>query len=100
MSRGRLGVYGDFFYVKTKVEDAGRTGLDVTNRMWFVEFGAQYRLVDTTVDRVPGITLDVYGGGRYSYLELDLDTRGAPSLNQSQSWIDPIVGGQVNVGLS
>ena len=100
VSRGRLGVYGDFFYVKTKVEDAGRTGLDVTDRMWFVEFGAQYRLVDTTVDRVPGITLDVYAGGRYSYIELDLDTRGEPSRNQQVDWIDPIVGGRLGVHFS
>lgn len=100
VTRGRLGVYGDFFYVKTKVEDAGRSGLDVTNRMWFVEFGAQYRLVDTTIDRVPGLTFDLYAGGRYSYLELDLDTRGEPSLNSQVDWLDPVVGGRLGVHFS
>jgi len=100
VTRGRWGVFGDLSYVKTKVEDAGATGLDVTNRMWLIEFGAQYRLLDTTADRVPGFTLDVYGGGRYSFLELDLDTRGAPSLNQSKDWVDPIVGGRLGVHLS
>jgi hypothetical protein len=100
VTRGRLGVYGDFFYVKSKVEDAGRTGVDVTNRMWFVEFGAQYRLVDTTLDRVPGITFDLYAGGRYTSLELDLDTSGAPSANQQVDWIDPLVGGRLGVHFS
>jgi hypothetical protein len=68
--------------------------------MWFVEFGGQFRVLDTTDDRVPGVTVDVYGGGRYSNLELDLDTAGAPSLNQSKDWLDPIVGGRVGVHFS
>jgi hypothetical protein len=100
VSRGRLGVYGDFFYVKTKVEDAGTTGVDVTTRMWFMEFGAQYRLLDTTTDRVPGITLDAYAGGRYTYLDLDLDTRGELSRNTQVDWIDPLVGARLGVHFS
>jgi hypothetical protein len=100
VARGRWGVYGDILYVKTKVEDAGTTGLDVTNRMWLIEFGAQYRLLDTTTDRVPGFTLDVYGGGRYTFLELDLDPRDGPSLTQSKDWVDPIVGGRLGVHFS
>jgi hypothetical protein len=97
VTRGRFGVFGDLFYVKTKVVDAGETGLDVETRMWLVEFGGQYRILDTRDDRVPGFTLDVYGGGRYSSIELDLDTAGTPSANQSKDWIDPIVGGRVGV---
>src|SRR5262245_22024120 len=54
LTRGPLGVYGDFFYVKTKVEDAGAIALDVTTRMWFVEFGARYRGFGPTTHRVPG----------------------------------------------
>ena len=100
VTRGRFGVYGDFFYVRTKVEDAGTTGLDLQTRMWFGEFGIQYRLVDTTIDRVPGITFDLYGGGRYTSLELDLDTRAGPSVNQKVDWIDPLVGGRLGVHFS
>ena len=100
VARGPLGVYGDFFYVKTKVEDAGAIGLDVTTRMWFMEFGAQYRVVDTTTDRVPGLTLDVYAGGRYTNLELDLDPAVGPTLNQQIDWIDPLVGARVGVHFS
>lgn len=100
LSRGPLGVYGDFFYVKTKVEDAGIPGLDVTTKMWFGEFGAQYRVFDTTTDRVPGLTLDVYAGGRYTSLELDVDRPAGPSLNQQVDWVDPLVGARVNVYFS
>jgi hypothetical protein len=100
VTRGRWGVFGDFFYVKTEVEDAGITGLDVTVRMWFTEFGGQVRLLDTREERVPGLTLDVYGGGRYSFVELDLDTAGTASANHSKNWVDPIVGARVGVHFS
>ena len=54
----------------------------------------------TTIDRVPGITFDAYVGGRYSFLELDLDTRGELSRNQQVDWIDPLVGGRLGVHFS
>jgi hypothetical protein len=100
LTRGRWGAFGDVVYMKTRVEDAGTTGLDVTTRMWFVEFGGQFRLLDNTVDRVPGFTLDIYGGGRYSYLELGLDTQGVRSAKQNRSWTDPIVGARLGVHFS
>ena len=100
VTRGRLGAFGDVFYVQTEVDGAGRTQLDVTTRMYFVEFGGQFRLLDTRAERVPGFTVDVYGGGRYSSLELELDTRGAPSTTQEQDWVDPIVGGRLGVHFS
>jgi hypothetical protein len=100
VTRGRFGIFSDGVYMKTKVVDAGITGLDVTTRLWLVELGAQYRLVDTTDERVPGLTVDVYGGGRYSSLELGLDTQGAPSTRQTKSWVDPIVGGRVGLHFS
>jgi hypothetical protein len=100
VTRGRFGAFGDAFYVNTEVDAADPTQLDVTTRMFFIEFGGQYRILDTTADRVPGFTFDVYGGGRYSSLELGLDTRGAPSTKQEKDWIDPIVGGRLGVHFS
>ncbi len=100
VTRGRFGAFADVFYVKLGVDDAGAKGLDIRERMWLVEFGLQYRLLDTTGGEGRGVALDAYAGGRYSDVELDLDTRGAPSSNQSRDWIDPIVGGQVTFGLT
>lgn len=64
-----------------------------------LEFGVTYRVLDTAVatgwtrgERAPGVAIDLYGGGRYTYLELDLDTRGQPSANRSVDWVDPMIG--------
>jgi hypothetical protein len=66
-----------------------------------VEFGLQYRFLDTASPQERrGVALDAYAGGRYSYLDIDLDTRGAPSVNRNTDWVDPIVGGQVTFGLT
>jgi hypothetical protein len=99
--RGPFGGFADVFYMKLGVDDAGRTQADIENRMWLVEFGLQYRVLETTgAEGRGGIALDVYAGGRYSDMEIDIDTRGAPSVNQSADWLDPIVGGQVNFGVT
>ena len=82
VTKARFGVFGDVFYVKTKVEDSGTTRLDITTRMWFIDFGGQFRVLDTTDERVPGLTLDVYGGGRYSYLD---STSTLPAYRRSTS---------------
>jgi hypothetical protein len=100
VTRGRFGIFGDAFYTKASVDNAGAPGVDVTSRMWFIDFGGLVRVLDTTDDRVPGLTVDLYGGGRYSNLELDLDTAGEPSLTRAKSWIDPIVGARVGVHFS
>jgi hypothetical protein len=92
VTRGRFGAFGDLTYLKLKVDDAGSTGLDVEQRMWLVEFGLQYRVLDTISAEGKGVGIDAYVGGRYSDLEVDLDTRGALSVKDSQSWVDPMIG--------
>jgi hypothetical protein len=94
VSRGRVTAFVDVFYLKLQVDDLGPTRIDLTNRMRLVEFGLEYRLLDTTEASGRGVTLDALAGGRYSYLELDLDTPGVPSANRSTDWIDPIAGGR------
>jgi hypothetical protein len=101
VKRGRLGGFADVFFMDLGVDDAGRTGVDIKNRMWLVEFGLQYRVLDTTgAEGRGGIALDAYVGGRYSDLQVDIDTRSTPSVNQHADWIDPIVGGQAIFGLT
>jgi hypothetical protein len=101
VTRGPLGAFVDVFYLKLGVDDVGRTRIDVESRMWYVEFGVQYRFLDTASPQERrGVALDAYAGGRYSYLDIDLDSRGVLSVNRSADWLDPIVGGQAIFGLT
>jgi len=100
VTRGRLGGFADLFYMKLGVDDIGPTKVDLTNRMWLVEFGLQYRVLDTMSADRRGIALDAYVGGRYTDLQLELKPQVTGTVNQSAEWVDPIVGGQVNFGLT
>lgn len=100
ITRGRWGGFFDGTYMKMKVDDAGPTRIDVTNRMALLEFGLSYRVLGAPGGDEPGAAIDVYGGGRYTFLEVDLDSAGAPSLNRSQEWVDPIVGARLIANLT
>jgi hypothetical protein len=81
-------------------DELGPTHIDLTVRQALVDFGAFYRLLDTREGGVPGVALDVYGGGRYWSLDVDLDPRGQQSLRRSRDWVDPIVGARLIANLS
>jgi hypothetical protein len=75
--------------------------LDVEIDIWIVEFGGFYRLGTWPLDSQsktsnPSLTVDVYAGGRYTYVKLDLDGKGILDgvIDDSghQDWVDPIVG--------
>lgn len=99
ITRGPLGGYLDLTYIKLGVDGPDPTNLELINKMFLVEFGAQYRLLDTMDAEGHGIVLEAYAGGRYTSIKLELDSQ-AGKASQSQSWIDPVVGGRVTFGLS
>ena len=100
VARGPLGGFVDATYIKLGVDDAGPLKIDISNRMWLVEFGAFYRLLDTTATRRPGVWVDLVAGGRYFYIDANLDPPGPRSVKGSQDWVDPIVGGRVGFQLT
>jgi hypothetical protein len=76
VSRGPWGVFVDCGYIKMKEDELGPTHIDLTVRQALVDFGAFYRLLDTREGAAPGVALDVYGGGRYWSLDVELDRGG------------------------
>jgi hypothetical protein len=99
VSRGPWGGFVDGTYIKLTEDAIGPARIDATARTALLEFGLTYRVLDTAVEtgwtpgeRAPGVAIDLYGGGRYTYLELDLDTQGQPSASRSVDWVDPMIG--------
>lgn len=98
ISRGPIGVFLDGTYLKLKEDEVGSTGIDATIRMWFLDFGASYRLLEpppgpSPGTATPGVAVDVYAGGRYTYLEVDLDSRGSPRRTGTSTGSTPSSGG-------
>lgn len=105
----KFGVFIDGFYADIGVDNAsgppGMADIDMTFEQAIVDFGAMYRLGDwepsgdaAANDR--NITLDLYAGGRFIDLKLDLDADSLPSRSADKQWVDPIVGAKLNCPIS
>ena len=101
---GKLGFYVDGFWADlgADAQPAPRLGtsVDITFDETFLDFGGMYRLGqwDPTgsAEKNPRkITLDLYAGGRYTSLNIQLDPRRSPTIADSESWVDPLVGAKL-----
>ncbi|MCW5765237.1 MAG: hypothetical protein KIT68_04605 [Phycisphaeraceae bacterium] len=78
----------------------GLFDLEVKNEQGLIDFGLMYRLGtwEPSGDAAKGTrktTLDVFGGGRYSVVALELDPGIGPTVSQSKGWVDPILGARL-----
>lgn len=106
---GNFGGFVDAMYANLGAEDQsgpnGATKIDVSNELGVVDFGVMYRIIDRKAtgggaDSPLNMTLDLYGGGRFTSVSLDLDPANLPTRSRNKSWIDPIVGAKFVVPLA
>jgi opacity protein-like surface antigen len=104
---GKWGFFLDPSYVKLATDgDVGPFNADVETEMILLEFGVLYRLIERPIgaERDRTFSLDLLGGARYADLEGEIDVEGPlginPSFDGNKDWIDPIVGGIIQVGLT
>ena len=105
--KGKWGFFLDPTYMKLSTDaDVGPFDAEVDTKMVLVEFGALYRIIERPIGNESGRTfsLDLLGGARYTDLKGEIDVEGPlginPSFDGSQDWIDPIVGGRIQVDLT
>lgn len=107
--KGRVGFYLGPSYAKLGFNNVAKgTPLegDLTTELMFVDAAASYRVVDWPMkprsggDDKMAVTVDVYGGVRYSLatVGIDFDNGGSPS--EDKEWWDPIIGAESKVDLS
>lgn len=103
---GRYGLYANVTYAELSDEVHGTLlNLDATVKPLWLGFGAFYRLGPWNLGEVidgntATVTVDPYVGGRYTYLDMELDLKPGPNFSGHQDWIDPVVGLRTNVALS
>lgn len=100
----RFGGFIDGYYANLGVEDAsgpaGLADIDVTMEQIIIDFGAMYRVgvwepTGTAAMNERDITLDLYAGGRFNDLELELDPANVATRSGDKQWVDPIVGAKL-----
>lgn len=100
---GRLGAYVDGFYSDLGVNNASgpddNADVDVEDEQAIVDFGLMYRLKewqpagDAAANRRK-VCLDLYGGARYSALDVKLSPANEDSRSKEEDWFDPVIGGR------
>ncbi len=101
VSKGRFGFFVNPLY--TRLEDSSSTEIqsqklsaDVTMNMFILEFGVNYLFGPYALggSSLPSVSVRPLIGGRYTYLDNDIDTTGlkSRSFSGSQDWIDPVIG--------
>jgi hypothetical protein len=90
--KGRWGLLSDVMYLAVSTEeDLNVVNAKLDQKMWIVEFGGFYRLLDRSVGQGLPMSLDALVGGRYWNLDTDL-TIGPLGLGANADWVDPFIG--------
>lgn len=77
--------------------ELGPLDLDVTSDTLHVGVAPYYRLVDWTYGHGASgkplrLRLEPAAGIRFTHLRLEMEVRGGQTVDQSESWVDPIIG--------
>ena len=101
VGRGPFALYLDGTYDEAGVDNAtdpaGLSAVDITFTETVLDFGAMYRVVQASGPRDADI--DLYAGGRYLALSLELDPLRLPKVSSDRSWTDPVVGAKLRLPL-
>lgn len=101
----KFGAFFDGMYADIGMEDqtgtAGRAAIDVQFEQTTIDFGLMYRIADvppehaSAADNPRNLTLDLYAGGRYNGLDLEITPDRLPRRDAEKDWLDPIVGAKL-----
>jgi hypothetical protein len=94
-SNSRWGVLADVLYANLG-QDTTTDGIKIEPSfdLFVMSLGGFYRFGtwDLGEDSAATVSVDGIAGGRYTYLDLELDFKGIGKTSGNQDWFDPIVG--------
>lgn len=104
--RGRFGVAANGVFTRTSPDDeVGPLEIDVTTDLAQLGIGPYYRVVEwqygeSASGRPLRLVLEPWVGARLNYLRLELEVRRGPQFDDSQTWVDPVVGTRFAIDLA
>jgi hypothetical protein len=96
--KDRFGLFVNPIFGRLKdTETFDGVDIDTTMDLLIMSFGLDYRLGpyplgNTPGGRTPAVTIEPYVGGRYTYLDTEIEVAGFGDASGSVGWVDPIVG--------
>ena len=92
--KGKWGAYADLTYIKM-VNDAkaGAVTIDIESSTTMAEAGVLYRIYEGFAGAEGNpVATDIFIGGRYVNLDVDLDFVGIADVSGGKDWLDPVIG--------
>jgi hypothetical protein len=106
VQKGRFGVAVNGVFARLSPDsEVGPIEIDTTSDMVQLGVGPYYRVVDwtygTTASGKPlRLIVEPEAGFRFTYLRAELDVRGGRTFDQSESWVEPLIGSRFGIDLS
>lgn len=107
IQKGRFGVAVNTVYARlTPENNVGPFEIKTTSDMLQLGVAPYYRVLDWTYRTSPSgkplkLVVEPEAGFRFTYLRAELDVRhGGPSVDESESWVDPLVGSRFGIDLA
>ena len=92
--KGNWGAYADLTYIKM-VNDAkaGAATIEIESSTTMAEAGVLYRIYEGFAGAEGNpVATDIFIGGRYVNLDVDLDFVGVADVSGGEDWLDPVIG--------
>jgi hypothetical protein len=105
-SKGKWGIVGDVNYSDLgKEKNLNGIIIEPSIKLLMLSAGVSYQLGkwrpsgDAGKDQ-PTVTFSGLLGGRYTYLDIDVDIKGFQNASGNEGWLDPLIGARVTFDLS
>jgi hypothetical protein len=108
VQKGRFGVAVNTVYARlTPENEVGPFEIKTTSDMLILGVAPYYRVVDWTYRTSPSgkplrLVVEPEAGFRFTYLRAELDVRngGGRTVDDSESWVDPLIGSRFGIDLA
>ncbi|HLT03108.1 MAG TPA: hypothetical protein VK001_13055 [Geminicoccaceae bacterium] len=106
LEKGRFGIAADGLFARVSPDsEVGDIEIDATTDSAQLAVGPYYRLVEwqygTSASGRPLLLVVAPEAGlRLTYMRTEIEVRGGPTADGSETWIDPLIGSRIRLGLS
>jgi hypothetical protein len=106
VEKDRFGIGVNSLFARVSPDsDVGPIEIDATSDTGQLSVAPYYRLVEwqygvSSSGRPLRLVVAPEAGFRFTYLRTELEVRGGRTVDGSESWVDPLVGSRIGLGLS
>jgi hypothetical protein len=106
LEKGRFGIAADGLYARVSPDsEVNGVEIDTTSDSAQLAVGPYYRLIEWQYGTSPSgrpllLVVAPEAGFWLTYMRTEIEVRGGPTVDGSETWVDPLIGSRIRLGLS